>query len=34
MSLLNTARSGKFSTDRTIGEYNEDIWQLEPTPST
>lgn len=29
MSILNTAQSGKFSTDRTMQEYNEDIWQLE-----
>ena len=28
MSLLNTARSGKFSFDRTIREYCEDIWKL------
>jgi starch phosphorylase len=28
MSILNTAASGKFSTDRTILEYNRDIWQL------
>ena len=34
MSILNTAASGVFSTDRTISEYNEDIWKLEPmTPS-
>ncbi|HEX5337941.1 MAG TPA: glycogen/starch/alpha-glucan phosphorylase [Gallionella sp.] len=29
MSILNTAASGKFSSDRTILEYNEDIWKLE-----
>ena len=29
MSILNTAASGKFSTDRTIGEYNRDIWRLQ-----
>jgi starch phosphorylase len=28
MSILNTAASGKFSTDRTITEYNDDIWKL------
>jgi starch phosphorylase len=28
MSILNTANSGKFSTDRTILEYNSDIWHL------
>lgn len=27
-SILNTAYSGKFSTDRTILEYNKDIWKL------
>jgi len=30
MSILNTAASGRFSSDRTIREYNEDIWRLEP----
>jgi len=29
MSILNTAYSGKFSTDRTMEEYNNDIWHLE-----
>ncbi|MBI3479069.1 MAG: glycogen/starch/alpha-glucan phosphorylase [Nitrosomonadales bacterium] len=30
MSILNTAASGKFSSDRTIQEYNKDIWKLKP----
>ena len=30
MSILNTANSGRFSTDRTMRDYNEDIWHLEP----
>ena len=30
MSILNTANSGKFSTDRTIAEYNDEIWKLTP----
>ena len=30
MSILNTAASGFFSTDRTISDYNDDIWKLEP----
>ena len=29
MSILNTAFSGKFSTDRTMEEYNNEIWKLE-----
>jgi len=28
MSINNTASSGFFSTDRTMQEYNEDIWKL------
>jgi len=28
-SLINTANAGFFSADRTIKEYNEDIWHLE-----
>ncbi len=30
MSILNSAYSGWFSTDRTMQEYNRDIWKLEP----
>ena len=30
MSILNVARSGKFSSDRTILEYCKDIWEVEP----
>jgi starch phosphorylase len=32
MSILNTATSGKFSTDRTMREYNAEIWKLKPLP--
>jgi starch phosphorylase len=34
MSILNTACSGRFSTDRTMREYNEDIWHLSPIELT
>jgi starch phosphorylase len=30
MSILNTARSGKFSSDRAITEYCDDIWNVRP----
>ena len=30
MALLNTACSGKFTSDRTIQEYVNDIWHLDP----
>ncbi len=30
MSILNTARAGFFSSDRTMGQYCEDIWRLKP----
>jgi glycogen phosphorylase len=33
MSILNCASSGKFSTDRTITDYNREIWKLTPTPA-
>jgi len=33
MSIRNTAASGRFSTDRTIRQYSEDIWGLAPVPA-
>jgi len=32
MSIWNTACSGRFSTDRTIREYNDGIWHLQQVP--
>jgi starch phosphorylase len=32
MAILNIAGSGKFSSDRTIGEYATEIWKAEPCP--
>jgi starch phosphorylase len=32
MSIMNTATSGKFSTDRTMLEYNSEIWKLKQLP--
>jgi starch phosphorylase len=29
-SVLNAAASGRFSSDRTVAEYNREIWKLEP----
>ncbi|RLB72486.1 MAG: glycogen phosphorylase, partial [Deltaproteobacteria bacterium] len=33
MSILNTAAGGKFSADRTMQEYNEQIWHLQQVPA-
>ncbi|MCC5978286.1 MAG: glycogen/starch/alpha-glucan phosphorylase [Salinarimonas sp.] len=31
-AILNTAGMGWFSSDRTIGEYAQDIWRVQPLP--
>lgn len=31
-AILNIAASGRFSSDRTIGEYAREIWQVAPCP--
>ena len=31
-AILNVAGSGKFSSDRTIAEYADEIWNLQPCP--
>eukprot|EP01025_Chloroclados_australasicus_P047355 TRINITY_DN52908_c0_g1_i1.p3 TRINITY_DN52908_c0_g1~~TRINITY_DN52908_c0_g1_i1.p3 ORF type:complete len:153 (-),score=25.12 TRINITY_DN52908_c0_g1_i1:223-681(-) len=32
MSILSTAGSGFFSSDRTVQDYNDKIWHTEPCP--
>ena len=32
MSILNCARSGRFSSDRTVSDYAREIWGAEPVP--
>ena len=34
MSIMNTAKSGFFTTDRTMEEYNKDIWHLQKVNTT
>jgi starch phosphorylase len=29
-SIINSSRMGRFSSDRTIKEYAEDIWRIKP----
>ena len=33
-AILNLARMGRFSSDRTILEYNRDVWHAAPVPIT
>jgi starch phosphorylase len=33
-SILNTANVGKFSSDRTIREYADEVWNVRPLPVT
>ena len=33
MSLINIANGGRFSSDKTVRRYAEDIWKIEPKDS-
>ena len=33
-AIMNVAASGRFSSDRTIGEYAAEIWNARPCPVT
>src|SRR5438034_1187569 len=30
MAIMNVAKAGKFSSDRTIGQYAKEIWNVKP----
>ena len=32
MAIIGIAKSGKFSSDRTISEYCSQIWDIQPVP--
>ena len=32
MCWINICESGRFSSDRTIRDYADEVWKIEPTP--